>query len=105
MKNLGIAALLLTAAAGGCGPYQVTDSQELTDGGPTGRNIETWWANDKQHRTDLKPTVSGWWQKEQTRWPKFRRTEPTAEDFYLEHRAAELEAQKQKQKDAELAAK
>ena len=97
MKRMILMMLVLGAAAvlNGCGPWQLTQCWEMTDGSDTGRHFDRWQKNDEAMRADFKPQVRSWWQEEKRRWPKFRRTCVTAESCY-EAAAAEDNAKASK---------
>lgn len=84
MKKILVMLLAYSAvvALSGCGPWQLTECIEMTDGGVMGRHFDKWQAKDERIRADFKPQIKSWWVEEKKRWPKFRRTCLNAADCY-----------------------
>ena len=103
MKKILVMLLVYTALVflNGCGPWQLTECIEMTDGAEIGRHFDRWQRNDERIRADFKPQIKSWWTDEKKRWPKFRRTCPNAADFYAE--SMELAERQNRRVDADTA--
>ena len=78
MKKILVMLLVYSALAvlSGCGPWQLTECIEMTDGGVMGRHFDAWQKDDERIRADFKPQIKS--------WSKFRRTCLNAADCYQE---------------------